>query len=97
MTPVCDRQPTFFLKFNRMLTTEIDMLIFRVGAQALRTPASASHVLSSSGAPDARHRRHPGNRRPLYASVSVRWRMRWRCARFHFADRLRAGAGTHLS
>ena len=82
--------PTFFLNF-KMLSTEIDMLIFRVGAQALRTPASASHVLSSSGAPDARHRRHPGNRRPLYASVSVR------CARFHFADRLpcrlRAGAG----
>ena len=70
------------------------MLIFRVGAQALRTPASASHVLSSSGAPDARHRRHPGNRRPLYASVSVR------CARafisptaFHAAfEQARGGA-----
>ena len=94
MTPVYDRQPTFFLKFNRMLSTEIDMLIFRVGAQALRTPASASHVLSSSGAPDARHRRHPGNRRPLYASVkSVSVCSCVCCARFHFADRLRAGAG----
>ena len=65
-----------------MISTLRSQVSFAAAIGPLRKPASASHVLSSSrhraGAPEVQMHRRP---------------LRVCCARIHFANRLRAGAG----